>query len=199
MQDHEDERRQAERFPLSVDLKFLLQGRHEATGMLLDISETGLALLSETPAEEGDDIVVYPIGLGRLAGKVVRAFDGGMGVQFALAKGQREIIRERLAAMLGGVPYMRLSEKRTSFRIRYNIDTHARIDGQDKTIACTIKDMSRSGCLLKADSQPPLGAEVTVGTLRGRIVRHIEDGFAMEFHSAAAQAGGDVDARQHTA
>ncbi|PQA86056.1 PilZ domain-containing protein [Hyphococcus luteus] len=199
MQNLEDDRRRAERFPLSIDLKFLLQGRHEATGMLLDISETGLALLSETQAEEGDDIVVYPIGLGRLAGKVVRAFDGGIGVQFALAKGQREIIRERLAAVLGGVPYMRLSEKRTSFRIRYNIDTHARIEGQDKTIACTIKDMSKTGCLLKADSQPPIGAEVTLGTLRGRVVRHIENGFAMEFHSAAAQAGAPLPPRQHTA
>lgn len=181
MNQDDGNRRDARRFPLSVDLKFLLRGHQESTGMLLDISEAGLALLSETSAQEGDDIVVYPIGLGRLAGKVVRVFDGGMGVEFVLSRGQRDIIRERLKNVLGHVPYMRLMEKRSSFRIQYNIETFAYVDNEQKALACVIRDMSRSGCRLQSESKPAIGAGVTLGTLQGRVVRHLADGFAIEF------------------
>ena len=199
MEDLSDNRREADRRRLSVDLKFLLDGRHEATGMLLDISETGLALISDMHAKKGDDIVVYPIGLGRLAGKVVRIFEGGMGVQFTLSPGQREVVRERLEAALGGMPYMRLSEKRSSFRIRYNIETYAQVDGHEERIACIIKDMSRTGCLLQSETQPQIGLDLTLGTLRGRVVRHVTDGFAIEFLRLAAPGSVDHASQRHMA
>ncbi len=198
MHQHEERRTRKERFALSVDLKFVLQGHVEAAGMLLDISESGLALISETPATEGDDIVVYPIGLGRLEGKVVRTFKGGMGVQFTLTPEQREIIKERLIAVLGGVPYMHISEKRSSSRVRHNIETYAYIDGEDEAVCCTIKDMSRTGCLLHSHIQPSIGSNVTLGALRGRVVRHVCEGFAMEFQRASSAARLDDAQPQET-
>lgn len=176
-----DERRSAKRVALSVDVKFLLRGQKEGAGRLLDISEKGLALLADMHAAEGDPIIVYPLGLGRIEGKIVRSFDGGAGVSFTVSESQRKTIRERIEAALEGKPYMRLVEQRTELRIRYNIETTAWADGDDKPFACTIKDMSRSGCLLQSQKIPGLGAKVRIGALRGKVVRLEKGGFAVEF------------------
>lgn len=186
------DRRKAKRFSLSIDVKFLLRGDAEGVGRLLDISEGGLALFADTNAEEGDDIVLYPEGIGRLTGKVVRVFERGLGITFTLSKSQRETIRERILAAMNGEPYLRLSESRSHIRIRYNIETTAFVEGEEKPITCTIVDMSRSGCLLQGDRIPPLGSNVTVGALYGRVVRYSDEGFAVQFRRPGAlsqQAG----------
>lgn len=181
------DKRGARRFALSVDVKFLLRGSVEGEGALLDISETGLALLADTIAYEGDEIVAYPEGLGRLTGRVVRVFDGGVGVALTLSRLQRETIRERIATVLNGAPYLRLSENRSHIRIRYNIETTARIEGVREFFSCTIVDMSRSGCLLRSDMNPDIGAMVSVGALSGEVIRKEDGLFAVQFQ----QAGGN--------
>lgn len=185
----DQDKRGAKRFALSVDVKFLLRGNVEGEGALLDISETGLALLADTIAYEGDEIVAYPEGLGRLAGRVVRVFDGGVGVALTLSRLQRESIRERIATVLDGAPYMRLSENRSHIRIRYNIETTARVEGEPNFFACTIVDMSKSGCLLRSDLKPEIGAIVSVGALSGEVIRLDDDMFAVRFQRAVRGAG----------
>ena len=181
-----DERRAAKRFALSVDVKFLLRNETESVGTLLDISESGLALLAETDAAEGDEIIVYPVGLGRLAGRVVRRFSGGVGVVFSLSAAQRECIRERIAAVLSGEIYLKLTERRSSLRIRYNIETTAVIEDGACHTPCTIVEMSKGGCQLRTEVRPTLGSKVSVGAMRGSVARHTETGFAVEFEKPAA-------------
>ena len=41
--------------------------------------------------------------------------------------------------------------------------------------------MSQSGAGVATDQRPPIGALVTLGKVQGRVVRHLEDGFAIEF------------------
>ena len=41
--------------------------------------------------------------------------------------------------------------------------------------------MSESGAGIATDQRPPIGALVTLGKVQGRVVRHLEDGFAIEF------------------
>ena len=50
-------------------------------------------------------------------------------------------------------------------------------------VACRVLDLSQSGAAIGVapDLRPPVGAMVTIGTIPGRVVRHIEDGFAVEF------------------
>jgi hypothetical protein len=44
-------------------------------------------------------------------------------------------------------------------------------------------DLSQSGAAIgiSGDLRPPIGVVVTVGKAQGRVVRHIDDGFAIEF------------------
>lgn len=181
MENTESERRKAKRFKYSTDARFLLRGESEAVGTVLDVSEGGLALLTDERAEEGDDIIVYPEGLGRLTGKVVRTFQGGVGVAFTHSVAQRETVRKKITQALKGTPYMRLCEQRADMRMKFNIDTQVSLEGSDNPIPCTIVDMSQSGCLLKCETKPPIGLSVKIGMLGGRVSRHDSQGFAVEF------------------
>lgn len=175
------ERREAKRHKLSVDLKFLLRGEIEAVGVLLDISAGGLALFTDVEASIGDEIVVYPVGLGRLPGRVARKFKSGLGVELTLSGAQRQSIEERIAAALSGAPYFKLTERRSDLCVKYNLDTVAQVRGDDEPFRCTIVDMSRGGCRLRAEEQPPIGSKISVGALNGIVMRHMEKGFFVEF------------------
>jgi hypothetical protein len=48
-------------------------------------------------------------------------------------------------------------------------------------LACRIIDVSQSGAGIATDERPPIGALVTLGKVQGRVVRHLENGFAIEF------------------
>ena len=48
-------------------------------------------------------------------------------------------------------------------------------------MVCRIIDMSLSGAAIASEQRPEVGILVTLGKTPGRIVRHIEDGFAVEF------------------
>ncbi len=48
-------------------------------------------------------------------------------------------------------------------------------------VSCRIIDVSQSGAGIATDQRPPIGALVTLGKVSGRVVRHLEDGFAIEF------------------
>ena len=46
---------------------------------------------------------------------------------------------------------------------------------------CRIVDLSLSGAAIEIDVKPALGSQVTLGTMRGQVVRHFDDGVAVEF------------------
>jgi hypothetical protein len=48
-------------------------------------------------------------------------------------------------------------------------------------VSCRIIDVSLSGAGIASDQRPPIGALITIGKVQGRVVRHLEDGFAVEF------------------
>ncbi|MGH9810305.1 MAG: PilZ domain-containing protein, partial [Terriglobia bacterium] len=50
-------------------------------------------------------------------------------------------------------------------------------------VTCRIIDLSESGAAIaiSPELRPVMGAMVTVGKTSGRVVRHIDDGFAIEF------------------
>lgn len=188
------ERRASPRFSLKIDCRFLLRGRIEGKGSLLDISTSGLALVVDCDAQVGDEIIIYPEGVGRLEGKVMRVFENGIGIAFQLTAAQQESIGARIASVIEGVPYLRLSESRSAFRITYNIETSARIEHTPETFNCTIVDISKTGCLLKSDARPDVGSRVIVGALRGVVRRHSPHGFALEFLRKSRAASADSSA-----
>jgi hypothetical protein len=48
-------------------------------------------------------------------------------------------------------------------------------------VSVRLIDVSQSGAGVASDQRPQIGALVTLGKVQGRVVRHLEDGFAVEF------------------
>ena len=48
-------------------------------------------------------------------------------------------------------------------------------------LTCRIIDVSESGAGIASKERPQIGTLVTLGKVQGRVVRHLEDGFAIEF------------------
>ena len=48
-------------------------------------------------------------------------------------------------------------------------------------VLCRIIDMSLSGAAVASDQLPDVGTLITLGKTPSRVVRHIENGFAVEF------------------
>jgi hypothetical protein len=46
---------------------------------------------------------------------------------------------------------------------------------------CRIVDLSLSGAAVEIDVRPAIGTQVTLGNMRGQIVRHFDEGIAIEF------------------
>ena len=52
-------------------------------------------------------------------------------------------------------------------------------DGTKMT--CRIIDMSLSGAAIAAENRPPLKSMIMLGKVQARVVRNLEEGFALEF------------------
>jgi hypothetical protein len=92
--------------------------------------------------------------------------------------------REKLAAQLTWLANrheLDLPEDRRHERIapRNPLST-LRLDGGQE-YRCRIIDLSLSGAAVEVGIKPELGTAVTLGTMRGRVVRHFDDGVAIEF------------------
>lgn len=180
---YQKDRRAAPRYDLAGEVRFLLRGEEEGSGNLLNISECGLALTTESAAKEGDEVVVYPQDLGRMPGRIARAFDGGFCVAFEVSDSEREIIKDRIAAAIDGVQFLRLGQarSRSSSRVEYNISTEVRFENRSDPVKCVIMDMSQSGARIGCEETPEIGSHAVIGALHGLVVRHFDGGFAVEF------------------
>ena len=63
-----------------------------------------------------------------------------------------------------------------------------------RTYACEVLDISLTGAAVKTEIVPTLGTYVMLGKMRGRVVRHIDHGVAIEFvrTSDRASPAGEV-------
>jgi c-di-GMP-binding flagellar brake protein YcgR len=177
----ENNRRNYERTELDLTVRFITREDLETTGTLVDISESGLSMLTETEAQIGDPVIAYPDRLGRLTGKVVRKFDGGVAVQFEMSDAQREHLRKRITSAVTGIPYIRLLENREHKRIELNLDSEAHEEPNGKTFKCQIVDISETGSMIRAGYSPELGTTVRIGSIHGIVRRRTHEGFAIEF------------------
>ena len=60
-----------------------------------------------------------------------------------------------------------------------------------RELACEVIDISLSGAGLRARVKPSIVSPVTLGRMKGRVVRHLEHGFAIEFLTPLARS--DLD------
>jgi PilZ domain len=167
---------------VKVDLlgRYMLEDRREFPCQVIDMSPGGMAVIAPQCGRPGERIVAYIDQIGRLEGTIARTFPSGFSMSIAASQRKREKLSAQLT-WLANRQILDLPEDRR----------HERIIGRDQKTSvtmengveeeCNLLDLSVSGVAVMSDSRPRIGSPVRVGRAPGRVVRHLENGFAVEF------------------
>jgi hypothetical protein len=175
-----DERRRHQRVKVNLLGRYMLADRREFPCQVVNMSPGGMALIAPVGGAPGERVVAYVDHLGRLEGKIARIFQNG----FAMTISATARKRDKLAAQLTWLAnrhILGLPEDRRHGRIipRNPVGRLTMPNGVNLT--CRIIDVSESGAGISSDQRPPIGALVMLGKVQGRVVRHLEEGLAIEF------------------
>jgi hypothetical protein len=177
-----EERRRHQRVKVNLLGRYMLADRREFPCQVINMSPGGIALVAPVSGNPGERVIAYVDHLGRLEGKIARMLDNGfaMTIEATLRK------RDKLAAQLTWLAnrhILNLPEDRRHGRFVPRKTMARLILPNGKNVACRIIDLSESGAAIaiSPELRPVIGAMVTVGKTPGRVVRHIDDGFAIEF------------------
>lgn len=145
-----------------------------------NMSAGGVVFSCGRPPEVGTSVIAYIDHIGRVEGRVSRSEKSGFAMEIAASARKREKLADSLTWLanrnvLGlreGRRHLRRAPRRSSTRLQL-------ADGT--SLSCEIIDVSLSGAALQTTARPRLGTAVRVGRVGGRVVRHFEDGVAIEF------------------
>jgi hypothetical protein len=167
---------------VKVDLlgRYMLEDRREFPCQVINMSPGGLALIAPACGRVGERVVAYVDHVGRLEGLIARIFPSGFSMTIAASQRKRDKLAAQLT-WLANRHILDMAEDRRHERIshRDQMVTLVLEDGTQEQ--CAIVDLSVSGVAVVSLQRPPLGSTVRVGKAPGRVVRHLDNGFAVEF------------------
>jgi len=177
---HSEERRRFQRVKVNLLGRYMLPDRREFPCQVVDMSPGGMAVVAPVSPQIGERVIAYIDHVGRLEGITTRHFENG----FASTISATIHKRDKLAAQLTWLANRHLlatpEDRRHGRYVPRNPMTML-IMPNGINVGCRLIDVSLSGAAIATDQRPPMGALVTIGKVQGRVVRHLDDGFAVEF------------------
>ncbi|MBO0902343.1 PilZ domain-containing protein [Jiella sonneratiae] len=180
------ERRRFSRVELDLLGRFMRENFEEFPCRVENMSPGGIAVVTPVEPRPGERIIFYVDHIGRLEGNVARTYAGGFAVDLVASERKRE----KLAAQLtwfANRNELDLPEDRRHERLR---PTNSRVEillDDGRSYQVKIIDLSLSGAAVQCAVRPALNSRVTLGIMQGRVVRHLEEGFAIEFSAVQTE------------
>jgi hypothetical protein len=175
-----DERRRFQRVRVNLLGRYMLADRREFPCQVVNMSPGGMAVIAPVAGAPGERIIAYVDHLGRLEGHIARTFQNGFAMTIAATARKRDKLAAQLT-WLANRHILGLPEDRRHGRIVPRNPSGRLVMPNGLNITCRIIDVSQSGAAVATEQRPAVGALVTLGKVQGRVVRHLEDGFAIEF------------------
>ena len=177
-----EERRRHQRVRVNLLGRYMLADRREYPCQVIDMSPGGMALAAPVLGAPGERVIAYVDHLGRLEGKIARMIDNGFAMTISATSRKRDKLAAQLT-WLANRQILNLPEDRRHGRFTPRNQMGRLILPNGTNITVRVIDVSASGAAISInpDLRPPVGSPVTIGKTPGRVVRHIEDGFAIEF------------------
>ena len=174
------ERRNFQRVRVKVYGRFMLEDRTEHPCQVVDMSPGNVSLRADRIGEPGEKIIAYIDHIGRIEGVVTRTLQDGFAMTILASDRKKDKLAAQLT-WLANKHELDLPEDRRHERVapRNPMSVLQLTDGRQ--YQCRIIDLSLSGAAIEIEVRPALGTQVTLGTMRGQVVRHFEDGVAIEF------------------
>lgn len=161
----------------------MLPDMSEYPCQMAGIDADGVTLLSDHGVEPGTPVIAYLDDIGRVDGTMENTIDDGFYVAFNLSGRRRERMERRLEWFEKSDPEERRDDRYVPKDKTSQITLN---DGRE--YPCEVIDISVSGASIKTDVLPSVGTYLSLGRMRGRVVRFTSDGIAIEFMRALEQA-----------
>ena len=177
---HSEERRRFQRVKVNLLGRYMMPDRREYPCQVINMSPGGMAVIAPVSPQTGERVIAYIDHVGRLEGVITRHFENGFASSIAATLRKRD----KLAAQLTWLANRHLlssPEERRHGRYGPKNPMTMLILPNGVNLGCRLIDVSLSGAAVATDQRPAMGALVTLGKVQGRVVRHIDDGFAVEF------------------
>lgn len=153
-----------------------------------DMSAADVAFQCTAFPPLGERIVAYVDHIGRLECTVIRHVDHGFVCKLHVSERKREKLSAQLT-WLANKHKFNLPEDRRHERVApRNVRAEISLD-DGRAYPCRILDLSMSGAAVEIDVRPALGTPVRLGNMRGRVVRHFQEGVAIEFANVLSKEG----------
>jgi hypothetical protein len=175
-----EDRRRFQRVRVNLLGRYMLADRREFPCQVVNMSPGGMALIAPVEGAAGERIIAYVDHLGRLEGHIARIFQNGFAITISATARKRDKLAAQLT-WLANRHILGLPEDRRHGRIVPRNPVGRLIMPNGVNLTCRIIDVSQSGAGIATDQRPAIGALVMLGKVQGRVVRHLEEGFAIEF------------------
>jgi len=175
-----EERRRFQRVRVNLLGRYMLTDRREYPCQVVNMSPGGMALIAPVCGQVAERVIAYVDHVGRLEGVIARHFENGFAMTIAATTRKRDKLAAQLT-WLANRHILGLPEDRRHGRITPRNPAGRLILANGINVACRVIDISQSGAAIATDQRPEIGSPITIGRTSGRVVRHLEDGIAIEF------------------
>ena len=173
-----------QRVKVSILGRYMLADKREFPCQVLEMSPGDAVVIAPVAGVEGERIVAYLDHIGRIEGTILKQVDGGFLMDIAATSRKRDKMAAQLT-WLANKDILNLPEDRRHERVVPDIRHSTVVLDDGRRYNCKIIDISLSGAAIELDVRPAMGTPITLGRMRARVVRHFQNGVAVEF--AAAQ------------
>jgi hypothetical protein len=172
-----------QRVKVSLLGRYMLADRREFPCQVLEMSPGDAVVIAPVAGLAGEKVIAYLDHLGRVEGGITDPIDGGFVMDIAASPRKRDKMAAQLT-WLANKDVLNLPEDRRHERVVPD-NRHSTVVLDDgRRYNCKIIDISLSGAAIELDVRPAMGTPVTLGRMRARVVRHFQNGVAVEFTSA---------------
>ena len=160
--------------------RFMLPDMSEHACQVVKLTPAGADFLTQNVPPKGLAMVAYLEEVGRLEAISGEPIDGGFNVKFSLTGARLERLQQRIEWLqkreIGDEPDGRRHARYEPTEKQSQI---ALPDG--RIYNCEVIDISLSGAAIKTEVMPSVGTFLMLGKMRGRVVRYLDQGVAIEF------------------
>lgn len=172
-----------QRVKVSVLGRYMLADRREFPCQILEMSPGDAVVIAPVSGGVGEKVIAYIDHIGRIEGSIIDAIDGGFKMDVVASDRKRDKMAAQLT-WLANKDLLNLPEDRRHERVVPD-NRHSTVVLDDgRRYNCKIIDISLSGAAIELAVRPAMGTPVTLGRMRARVVRHFQNGVAVEFASA---------------
>jgi hypothetical protein len=172
-----------QRVKISVLGRYMLSDRREFPCQVLEMSPGEALMIAPDPGAAGEKVIAYLDHLGRIEGSIIELIDGGFVMDITATARKRDKMAAQLT-WLANKELLDLPEDRRHERVVPDIRHSTVVLDDGRRYNCKIIDISLSGAAIELAVRPAMGTPVTLGRMRARVVRHFQDGVAVEFTTA---------------